>query len=241
MSRRTDKNDFDRYAKDYDLTLDRCVQFSGFSSHVFAARKVLEMRSFFSDRDMSDGALRILNFGCGIGASEPYLSENFPTAEIYSIDISEKSIEEAVERNRLLQRLHFSVFDGLNIPFSGQFNIVMMAGVLHHIESDKRPGILIKIRDILTSDGSFFMFEHNPWNPLTRRIVRDCPFDEDAELVSPPVSAGLLRQSGFAKLNIRFIHFFPAALGRLVPFEKWLHWLPIGAQYYYRASRGLIR
>lgn len=41
--------------------------------------------------------------------------------------------------------------------------------------------------------------------------------------------------AGFAEAFIRYRVFFPGALRTLGPLERWLAWLPAGAQYYVAA------
>jgi hypothetical protein len=41
----------------------------------------------------------------------------------------------------------------------------------------------------LKEDGHFIIFEHNPINPVTRHLVKNCPFDADAVLLSTKPSA----------------------------------------------------
>jgi hypothetical protein len=84
---------------------------------------------------------------------------------------------------------------------------------------------------MLSDDGTLFLFEHNPWNPFTRRIVRDCPFDDDACLLSPIAARSLLSAAGFV-CSIRYIHFFPHTLRHLLRLERCLRRVPLGAQYY---------
>jgi hypothetical protein len=43
--------------------------------------------------------------------------------------------------------------------------------------------------------------------------------------------------AGFGAARIRYRVFFPRALSRLRVLEKWLTWLPLGAQYYVLATR----
>ena len=74
------------------------------------------------------------------------------------------------------------------------------------------------------------VFEHNPLNPVTRKAVADCPFDEDAELLYPWTVTGLLRDAGLAEVALRYIVFFPRALAALRPLEPKLSRLPAGAQ-----------
>ena len=84
---------------------------------------------------------------------------------------------------------------------------------------------------LLVSQGRFILWEHNPWNPFTRKIVKDCVFDKDAVLVSPLQSKQLGRKTGFSAMRIVFTTFFPKSLAFLTPLEPWLEWLPLGGQY----------
>jgi len=230
-------NEFDRHADNYEKTLDQSLRISGYSSAYFTERKIREMRSFIRRHEISDLKLRILDFGCGIGNSEPYIASYFPGSEIFGIDVSSGSIAQARERNSGLPGLHFSEFDGVNIPFEGGFDVILMAGVLHHVRPEMRIQVLKSLHDALDAAGTLFIFEHNPWNPVTRKIVRDCPFDENAELVSPSEAKNLLRKSGFARTSLSFIHFFPAFLSFLAPLESLLRRLPAGAQYFFAAGK----
>ena len=38
---------------------------------------------------------------------------------------------------------------------------------------------------MLKNDGQLIIFEHNPLNPITRKIVKECEYDEDAILLTP--------------------------------------------------------
>jgi hypothetical protein len=82
----------------------------------------------------------------------------------------------------------------------------------------------------LAPGGRLFVFEHNPYNPLTRRAVRDCPFDDDAILLPPGEVRGLLQRAALAGVRQDFVLFFPRSLARLRPLEPWLRWCPLGAQ-----------
>ena len=92
-----------------------------------------------------------------------------------------------------------------------------------------------EIRRVLRAGGSFFVFEHNPWNPLTRHAVRRCAFDENAVLVAAPLMRRRLQAAGFPPAPAVFRVFFPRALAPLRPLERRLGWAPAGAQYFVRS------
>ena len=73
---------------------------------------------------------------------------------------------------------------------------------------------------VLRPGGIAAIFEHNPLNPLTRRVVSNCVFDEDAVLLRRRRARGLLRQAG------------------LVPVRGPLHRVPALRRQGGRADRG---
>ena len=75
------------------------------------------------------------------------------------------------------------------------------------------------------------LFEHNPWNPLTRHAVATCPFDVNAVLISAPEMRRRFRAAGFTDVDLKWTLFFPAFAAPLRPLEAGLGWLPLGAQY----------
>ncbi|MDH4161437.1 MAG: class I SAM-dependent methyltransferase [Nitrospirota bacterium] len=231
--------DFDRYAEDYRSLLDSSVRLSGYGAAFFADRKAREIARTLSAHSISTTGLRLLNFGCGIGTGEPALAQHLPGSSIFSVDVSRKSIEVARERNKDLLAVQFSDFDGRHIPFPGPFDAILLAGVLHHIPPSDHRDILYNLRKELSPQGLLFVFEHNPWNPLTRKAVRDCPFDADAKLIPQGSLRSVLHAAGFERCDIRFIHFFPHLFRILLPIEHLMSWLPLGAQYYCVASRDL--
>ena len=90
---------------------------------------------------------------------------------------------------------------------------------------------------VLKPGGLVVIYEHNPYNPVTRYVVNSCPFDENARLSSARAMRRRLNSVGFPKVLVRYRVFFPSALRILRPLERFLIWLPIGAQYYVAARK----
>jgi len=88
----------------------------------------------------------------------------------------------------------------------------------------------------LKRGGQFIIFEHNPINPVTRHLVKNCPFDADAVLLSMRETIELNRNANLNVDESSYCLFFPQQLAVLRPFEKYLRWLPIGGQYFVCAS-----
>jgi SAM-dependent methyltransferase len=230
--------EFDSYAHDYEALHGESVRASGFPASHFDEYKIKEVARQLARLGLRDRAIKFLNFGCGIGKSERYVRAYLPRAHVYGVDVSSKSIEAARGRNRDLENVSFAVFDGERIPFDAEFDVAFVANVFHHVPRADHVRTLRALRGALKDGGLLFLFEHNPLNPLTRKTVRDCPFDEGAVLLEPRYARRILREAGFAGSTVNFTLFFPAALARLAPLEKYLRKLPLGAQYYFVARRG---
>lgn len=228
------KPDFDQFATDYRQThTGNIKKIAGVDSYYFAKQKVVELQRFEinSERD-------VLDLGCGDGATALYMSELFPAFSIKGIDVSGESI--VVAQRRAVLNAHFSQYDGNKIPYSeNSFDIVFIAGVLHHVKEEKQFALLAEIARVLKPGGRLYLFEHNPYNPFTKYLVNTCVFDKGVKLLSSSKSQGLIRRSGLEIKDKRYTIFFPR--GR---FFKWLHKLepmlsniPIGGQYYFRAIK----
>jgi SAM-dependent methyltransferase len=224
--------EFDAYAANYRETMRESTKGLGYDAY-FDEYKIREIRDFLKSIHRDGEGLCFLNFGCGIGSSEPYIRKYFPNAKISSIDISTESIKAAAENNKGLQNIEFKVFDGINIPFETSFDVVLIANVLHHIPFDQHIIIARSILSKLNTNGFLFVFEHNPYNPVTRKIVNACAFDKNAVLLNPRYCSQMLGQIGFAWKSIRFTLFFPKFLRFLRPLERFLRITPFGAQYYF--------
>lgn len=90
---------------------------------------------------------------------------------------------------------------------------------------------------VLRPGGVAAIFEHNPLNPVTRRVVANCVFDEDATLLRRHTAARLLRDAGLRTTEHRYIAFLPFGGAKVAPLESALRRLPLGAQYFVAATR----
>ncbi len=122
-------------------------------------------------------------------------------------------------------------FERLDDAPAGGYDAVLLSGVLHHVHPRERPFVLAQATERLAPGGLLAVFEHNPANPLTRRAVATCEFDDDAILLWPFEASGLCKGAGLSGVKTEFIVFFPAALRALRAIEPHLGWLPVGAQY----------
>ena len=231
-----DEAEFDKFATEYRAMHAANIKVSGESPEYFAEYKIIDIA-----RDAAAlGALpeqpRVLDFGAGVGYSVPFFARHLPAARITCLDVSQKSLEVGEAQHGA--RAEFTHFDGARIPYpDATFDVALASCVFHHIPESEHVQLLAEIRRVLTPRGLLFVFEHNPLNPLTRHAVDTCPFDENAVLIRAPNMRRRVLDAAFTDAKINYRIFFPHALRGLRGLEPRLTWLPLGAQYYVRASK----
>jgi SAM-dependent methyltransferase len=221
------KVDFDDYSADYDELLRESTKLYAKDTEYFAKYKInlVQQRLNLPIR-------RVLEYGCGTGRNISFLQSAFPDAEIVGTDISAASLQAAARAN---PKARFEVeADGLEL---GRFDLIFVASVFHHIPVDARPQVMRTLAQRLNPGGYLDVFEHNPFNPVTRRIVADCPFDADAVLLRPNELRALMAQADLAQERLTYCVFVPPRLSALLPLERLLGWLPLGGQYWLRGVR----
>jgi len=221
-------DDFDEFAENYRNIHSENIKISGTDSYYFAEMKVRLLKNHDTD-----AVIRVLDVGCGDGATELFLKQYFPNWTIDGIDVSSESIKYAQRRD--LTNSTFQVYDSNAFPFQeDSFDRVFIAGVLHHIAFNQHNNLIKEIFRVLKKNGKLFLYEHNPLNPITRHLVNTCIFDQNAKLLYPWYTKNLLRINKMEPIFHQFIIFFPrkGILSKLIFLEKYLKWLPLGGQYF---------
>lgn len=219
--------EFDPYARNYDAVLATAL---GGDSEVdrFAAYKIDEM----SYRVGGSVVRRVLDFGCGVGRSLPFLVDAFPEAEVWGFDPSAECASAAKTRAPSAR----VVADWASVE-AGSFDCVLAANVFHHVPQEARLAELERCRTLLAPGGSLFVFEHNPFNPVTRRVFDRCPFDRDAVMIVPSEMLRLGQRAGLTVNRCAYTLFLPFRGKAVAAFHRMLAWLPLGAQYYVQFIR----
>jgi ubiquinone/menaquinone biosynthesis C-methylase UbiE len=225
--------EFDRFAKDYLSTHERNVRVSGEAPDYFARYKIDEVRRRWTKTGAPEPRT-VLDFGAGIGASLPHLAARFPTARIIALDVSSRSL--AVAESRFGSGADYVCYDGVDLPVpDGGVDLVFSSCVFHHIDAQQHVDLFRRLRRALAPGGRMIIFEHNPFNPVTRYIVATCEFDENAVLISARDLAKRQKAAGFQAVRAFYTGFFPASLKALRPLERFMTAFPVGAQYYTEA------
>jgi len=96
-----------------------------------------------------DSAKRVLDVGCGSGATACFVAENY-RAQVYGIDLSEVMISKAKERavkQGLTERIEFRVADVFDLPFEDEwFDVVIVESVLTPLPGYKKQAMRQMVR-----------------------------------------------------------------------------------------------
>ncbi len=214
---------FDTFSKEYKKILDRSVSGSGGDADYFADYKARYISKSVCGGNFSG---KVLDFGCGIGLLSSFLKKYLPEATIHGYDTSKESISR-VGRELLSQGL----FTSDSALLESDYDLIIVSNVLHHIEPENRQQAVLESSSLLATGGRLTVFEHNPLNPLTRRVVSMCPFDKGVTLLYPREVINYLAGSGVRPVRRDYIVFFPRPLSGFRSFEPLLYWCPAGAQY----------
>lgn len=223
---------FDNYSENYRDLLAASTGENLDSASFFANQKVSHLSQTISN---ASTIRAILDYGCGIGMSLRPLQRAFPHAIITGVDPSTKSLEVA-EREHSDCNIKMVLLNDLILEdHTREFDLIFISCVFHHIEAQEHIEILRNLRSLCSPAGQLAIFEHNPVNPVTRKIVHDCPFDEGVTLISPRTLEHRLRTAGWHGLNRAFISFVPPKFKRFKSLERFLRWCPLGGQYFITA------
>jgi len=221
--------EFDRFAGSYESELRRALLPGLGEGAKYARIKAEHLRRRIAVAFGMRSDPSLLDAGCGVGLTDEILKPSFP--RLAGFDVSPESIRLARSRN---PELRYEVSSGSSFPFGdGEFDVVFAICVVHHILPEQREKFFREAYRVLRAGGLFFLYEHNPWNPLTRFVVSRCSFDQDASLLSPRLCRRLLKQGGFVPAGRGSILFLPLEAAIWQAWEaRWLSRFPCGAQYF---------
>jgi SAM-dependent methyltransferase len=211
--------EFDPYANSYDETIDAALSGMGVRATYFSRYRA----RYIAGRLKLATDARVLDYGCGTGNLSVELQALAPGLDLDGYDPSSECIA-GIPQSLQGQGAFTSNLAGLG----SDYDCILLSMVLHHITPPDRVSVLSALGQRLNEGGCLVIFEHNPLNPLTRRVVDRCPFDRDATLVRPAQAVALSRDAGFERQRLDYLGFFPPPLGGL---DRFLAWCPLGVQY----------
>jgi len=214
------KINFDNYADNYNEHINKSFGSLENNLDYYHIKKseILKMELGYQPK-------KILDLGCGVGTMLKLLSKQFPDSIFYAQDESPKSMD-------YIKKNHPNVNCLSNLNTEEKFDLIFLSNVIHHVKSSERDDLFKKIHSLLNPEGKLFIFEHNPYNPLTLKLVANCEFDADAELIKKKDLIKICKRNNLKIFKSGYIHFFPSKLGFLFKIENYLKWLFLGAQYF---------
>jgi SAM-dependent methyltransferase len=218
--------EFDQYAPSYAELLDDPLRnrFAKDPLH-FHRRKWLLIERLLRRAGVTLSTQRWLDVGCGRGELLELAGSHF--AEAIGCDPSAAMLSshpsfKAHQQPSLVE-----------LPFEdNSVDFVTAVCVYHHVHGAARTLLTREIKRVLTPGGLCCIIEHNPWNPVTRGIVKRCPVDADAELLIARSTGRLLQEAGFQSLSTDYFLYLPEKMFHRLGFlEPMLRRFPFGGQY----------
>ena len=238
------RNIFDQVAQDYEKIHNQCLP-PGVQSESFITQRAAYATQWILS-EIRDREFLYLDFGCGNGRMLKCLLESaglrplLDTGQLrlFGFDTSADSLNEA--RNLLKDRSVTLAKNWSEFPQELRFDLVLTCHVFHHIPPKERPNTVAALYKRMKPGSRLVIWEQNPLNPITRLLIRTCPFDRDARLLTAVKTRDLFLKNSFRLLESAYINLLPPQwikTDRLAAIEKKLLSFPIGAQYWMMFTR----
>lgn len=224
--------EFDAYSRAYDEAVNDSIAFSGLTVDYFTRVKADYLIDLIAAHCGDPKNASVLDVGCGVGNYHKLICGH--VGSVSGVDVSESCIEVAKKHN---PDVAYQAYGGERLPFAdATFDVAFTVCVMHHVPPAQWPAFAAEMKRVLKPGGMVVVFEHNPRNPLTQRIVSNCVFDKTAVLLPHKTTRKLIEGAGFRDVVDRsIINILPS--GRLLrSIDLGLGRLHLGAQYFVKAT-----
>lgn len=222
--------DFDRFAANYRDSLsdpwrDR---FSGDADFFIHQKCRALLRELQRDGAIVDRRLVALDVGCGSGPAMNFLRDR---CRVAGCDVSLEMLRRTPTGSGV------AVQEPLSLPFQDDaFDVTYAMNVYHHLKAEDRLAHLREMARVTKANGRVFVFEHNPFNPVTQVVFRRAPVDEGCEMLAPAQLRRLFQSARLDRPRTRYVLFLPERI-TMDWLEDAVRWIPFGGQYYVVARK----
>ena len=174
--------------------------------------------------------LRLLDAGCGAGTAMAVLQ---PIHSVIGTDVSLPMLQRVTPGGRV------AATEPFELPFTDhRFDVAFAFCVYHHIAPAERARHLRELGRVVRPGGLVSIFEHNPRNPVTRRIFERAAIDRGCEMIRAEELHRMFTDAGFTDVQCTYMLFVPEFLASWLGFiEPYLGWLPMGGQYFVSGTK----
>lgn len=125
------------------------------------------------------------------------------------------------------------------LPFADHsFDVAFAFCVYHHIAPQQQARHLGELGRVVRPGGVVSIFEHNPLNPITRRIFERAEIDQGCQMIPAKQLHRMFTEAGFTDVRCTYMLFVPESLAAWLGFiEPYLGWLPLGGQYFVSGTK----
>lgn len=224
---------FDQHARSYSDEINKSLSKFGAEHDFFTNHKAWLIPHLLREAGKIPSDLDVLDVGCGTANLHAPIRGIFRS--ISGTDVSAASLEVAAAAH---PENAYRLYDGHALPYAdSSFDLAFAICVFHHVPPSQWQALAGEMLRVVRKGGQVIILEHNPFNPLTRHIVRTCPLDVDAVLLTPSKVRSLLQAAGGSDVSTRAILNIPPKGKFLQKLDLSVGVLPVGAQYIGRASK----
>lgn len=226
---KSQNSEFDAYADGYAAGMENPLKkIVGKNPNEFLMPKIHILTELFEYQRTTP---RVLDFGCGTGEMLALLAQAKPEWTLIGADISQQMIKEAEKRHLILKQNATFLNIDQAVNGTNKYDVIYASCVFHHIAPGEWVKMLKVIANCLEKNGALVIFEHNPWNPITKWVVNHTEIDKNANLFSAATAGSLIKEAGMYIEKTKHFMYLPPSMAMAGFVDRLLGGLPLGGQY----------